>query len=533
MIPNPILFHQDDPMPTFAFPLTSKLFRQTSTRKKFESCLFVFLLCLICVSSTDAQPASPSELLKNSGFEGGSGGDGRGGGVPRWAPFESGYDVDRKNQHGGDQCIRCDSVNSETLQGALCTVELNQKKPVPIFASGWSRADKVSGSSNPDYSLYVDLAYSDGSNLYGQLVSFRTGTHGWECRQILIFPTKPVKSMSVYALFRKHSGTVWFDDFSAHALDDGGIFDSQSLVLPARNGLAVKGDSLSLTGKDGLGLTLNGSGDIVQVKSGEKRINGDVSGGFYVRDVGADSPILPIRGQVRPNQQKGLTISSTPGLRLTASIKIIPEGDTLSIDGEINDVSKQNRAVTVYFALPVSAHSWIWGDDIRLSRKIDEKSEYANLTNVNVGAIGGMSLYPYACINNSETGLGIANQMDMPNVYRIFYNGPTHQFVIAWDFALAVKTGAWPSNNARFRCRLFRMPPGQAEWGFRAATKRFYQLNSPTSRDLQSRRGSGFPFRIPPKWNARRISQSHIMRAITASKRTMQPVFSAFDIQSR
>ncbi len=478
---------------------------QFSKDKKTWLCFAAFILLMsaafLFLSSRRviAQPATAGELLKNSGFEGGSGGNRDGAGVPRWEAYEAGYDVDRQNQHGGDQCIRCDSVRQNGLRGAQCKLELNQKIAVPIFVSGWSKADQVSGLPDDGYSLYVDLIYTDDTPLWGKSSAFSTGTHAWERRQLIIFPQKPVKSMTVYALFRKHSGTAWFDDFSAHSLEGAGIFDSQPLAFPSRAGLTIKGDPISIQSRDGLSVTFNGSGDLTAVKTNGEKLNGEAHGGFYIRDVEAESQILPIRGAIRMNKAKGYTLSSTPGMRLNASIKVASEGDALSIDGEINDVSKQDRAVTVYFALPVEASGWTWGDDIRRARTIDFKNEYANLTSVNVGATGGISLYPFGCVSNSKTALGIANQMDMPNVFRIFYNGPTHQFVIAWDFALTQKTGTWPAGNARFRCTLFHLQVGQAEWGFRAAAQKFYHLNSPNFNRLAKAEGLWMPFTDPSK----------------------------------
>src|SRR5689334_1426998 len=56
--------------------------------------LLFFACALFCLTSyrVCAQPAS--ELLKNGSFEGGSGSDGKGGGVPRWEAFGNGYDID-------------------------------------------------------------------------------------------------------------------------------------------------------------------------------------------------------------------------------------------------------------------------------------------------------------------------------------------------------------------------------------------------------------------------------------------------------
>ena len=41
-----------------------------------------------------------------------------------------------------------------------------------------------------DYSLYVDLVYADGTPLWGQTAQFRTGTHDWEAREMIILPEK-------------------------------------------------------------------------------------------------------------------------------------------------------------------------------------------------------------------------------------------------------------------------------------------------------------------------------------------------------
>src|SRR5689334_9112281 len=167
--------------------------------------LFCIGFALVSLTSNLVSAQPISELLKNGGFEGGSGSDGKGGGVPRWEAFGMGYDVDRQTHHGGDQAIRCDSLRPKTIHGAQAVLTLNQAHATPIIVSGWSKADQVSGARDTDYSLYVDLEYMDGTQLWGQIATFRVGTHDWERRQILILPAKPVKTMQVYALFRNHT----------------------------------------------------------------------------------------------------------------------------------------------------------------------------------------------------------------------------------------------------------------------------------------------------------------------------------------
>src|SRR5436305_635260 len=64
--------------------------------------LFVLALLALSIGAATAQPGA-AELLRNGTFEGGSGPNGKGGGVPRWVPVDAGYDIDRTTHHGGDQ----------------------------------------------------------------------------------------------------------------------------------------------------------------------------------------------------------------------------------------------------------------------------------------------------------------------------------------------------------------------------------------------------------------------------------------------
>jgi hypothetical protein len=70
----------------------------------------------------------------------------------------------------------------------------------------------VSGTADSDYSIYLDIAFQDGANLWAQTANFATGTHDWQLAQSVVEVDKPVKAVDVYALFRRRSGTVWFDD---------------------------------------------------------------------------------------------------------------------------------------------------------------------------------------------------------------------------------------------------------------------------------------------------------------------------------
>ena len=176
---------------------------------------------------------------------------------------------------------------------------------------------------------------------------------------------------------------------------------------------------------------------------------------------------IPIRGAVQPRKAGGINIGGVVNrLHVVFNAAVYAERDALTIDGELTDTTKSDRAVSVYLALPVNADGWTWSDDIRHVRRIEGAQEFTNQTPVAAGATGTLSLYPYGCVASASGGLAVASQMEWPSVYRIFYNAAARQFVIGWDFALTGKTAAWPSHNARFRCRLFRLPAGPTEWAF-------------------------------------------------------------------
>jgi hypothetical protein len=101
---------------------------------------------------------------------------------------------------------------SQTALGAAQYVAVNQTKPAPLAIEGFSKADKVSGGKDSNYSLYVDLTFQDGTNLWGQTATFDTGSHDWQQSRFIIKADKPIKGANVHLLFRNHRGTVWFRD---------------------------------------------------------------------------------------------------------------------------------------------------------------------------------------------------------------------------------------------------------------------------------------------------------------------------------
>ena len=148
-----------------------------------------------------APPAGPT-LLHNGDFENAEAGKPSG-----WDPAPQGCRLAPGEGRAGSQALCAENPAGKGWVGASQTLDLRRTHSSPLVVRGWSKADHVSGGADNDYSLYADLVYADGTQLWGQTADFRAGTHDWEQRQVIILPEQPVKSLTLHCLFRNHSGT--------------------------------------------------------------------------------------------------------------------------------------------------------------------------------------------------------------------------------------------------------------------------------------------------------------------------------------
>ncbi|MCC6728583.1 MAG: hypothetical protein IT208_04515 [Chthonomonadales bacterium] len=412
-------------------------------RTVIAACLAALLWCAGVAAAQRAQ------RITNPGFERAAGERAEG-----WAPYESGYALDRAARRGGGASIRCSNSGPDERRGATWTLELAQIAPAPLLVTGWSRSEGVSGAPDLDYAIYVDLEYMDGTPLWAQVAPFPTGTHDWVRRQVLVVPSKPIRRAWIHALFRRHTGTVWFDDFDARALPSDGVFDGQLLAAP-------------------------------RLPAGQRA-------GWFARDVAADGPVLPIAdARGRPAGGAGRL-----GLRLTGYVE--------SAAGRIGrttlaDTTGRDRAVTLYYVERLDGPRPIWWQDIRRGQPAGSAGEWANLTAVNVGATGFLSLYPFGCVTVGRTGrcLGIPPLLG-PRVARIAYHAPARLFYVAFDLALTPRaarcTDGRGHGTASVAVARFNVDPA---WGFRDAAARYYALFSDAFDRRATQEGIWIPFTDP------------------------------------
>jgi len=409
----------------------------------------------LAIKILQIEDRSGENLIKNSGFEVVDNDN-----AQYWSHYNNGYKaisgIGRNNSVG----ILCKNESGKGSYGIMQNIVLNQKTAMPIAVKGWSKAENVSGGRDSNYSIYVDIIYQDNTPLWGQTGNFSTGTHDWEKKDFLIVPSKPIKSLTIYGLFRGHIGTVIFDDFELYELGRGGyMLDNVPIQIPEPKKIYssfsdtfdTKGLSIGYDQQEGIVTSLR-IDDYEYAQT-------DMPSGFLARDVANNSDFYQFQDSIC--QELGLSLN----------VNAYDKDGCLHVEGEIRDLKGVDRAITLICALPIDAVGWKWHDDIRKFRIIEDGKEYSNCVNIGTGS-GMLSLYPFGVISNDKHGLTLAIDMDMPAQYRIAYNSTTKQFFIAYDFGLAKETDNFPS-SAPFKFVIYTT---DHRWGFRSSAKRLYEI---------------------------------------------------------
>lgn len=347
-------------------------------------------------------------------------------GKAQWRPFERGF------QREGDTIVCDNGADAAARRGATVSMQLNQAEPAPIVATAWSKAEGVTGTADSNYAVYLDLQYQDGTPLWGQVGTFATGLHDWQQRRVVIFPEKPVKSLSLHLLLRGHGGKAWFRDVRLHAMrapHGATLFDGQPVVL---RGPAVEG--------------------------------------FQVRDVAAGGDVMRIEGRAL-------------GLELTS--KASGADDARFIDVTLRDTTGRDRAVTLFYAVPVDRQGLVWLEDPRRSTPVPARGEVTSSNSFQAGN-RRLGRWPFAAVAGPAGGVGLGIDMLRPAFFRTVYNPGSGELYLAYDIGLTPEKPA-----ARVRICRFRFDPA---WGFRSALARYYELFADQFRCRTPEQGLWMPF---------------------------------------
>lgn len=399
-------------------------------------------------------------------------------------PWEAGYEIDEAIAHSGERSVRMSADDPEIQHGMAFSVELNQERPIPIVASVWSRAQDVGGTPASGYSLWLDLTFTDGTNLWGQYKPFECGTHDWQQRSVSLAPTKPIRSVLVYGLFRGKTGTVWFDDFVLTQLElaeGAGAF----------NGVPVVAERPTLSPQEVIELAA-GEGLTLRLDAATGALVGDDGGvgGIFWRDVQANSDFRQPRAPVTRDGDAVALRARDEELGLELDARFSPRPGCIDVTGQVRDLTGRDRAISVYLALPWDATGGLWYDDQRRSQEISGDITWENAVRVGVGPRGVASRYPLACVTTDAAGAAIAVPLDRPRIAELAYDGATRELYAALHLGLSAETRRFPS-SAEFALTIFPVDPA---WGFRDALARYYALNPECFVKRTRREGIWMPF---------------------------------------
>jgi len=251
-------------------------------------------------------------------------------------------------------------------------------------------------------------------------------------------------------------------------------FDFQTFE---RKSFAVAPESKAaspLATKDGLALTLCRNGAIADVRVGKTslRARTRTPSGLLLRDFAAKSPPVPVGGMVKESKGQVRQSAKCLGISINATYSARP--DRIDIHCDLKDLTGKDRAITLYFAMPIAAEQgWHWYDDLEHSRPVVGEEEFiASAGESAAGANGVNSLYPFATLTSDRTAIAFGIPLDQPRFCRMVYNSVMQQFFIAFDLALVPEVKRWPS-SAAVDFSIFTHEP---TWGFRSCVKKYYTM---------------------------------------------------------
>ena len=342
--------------------------------------------------------------------------------------YESGF------KQEGETYVCDNGADPDARRGVSWSMTLNQKEAAPVAASAEAKVLIAEGSANSDFSLYVDLTYMDGSHLWGQTSSFDPDSAlGWQRREVIITPDKPIRSLAIYLLFRNRSGKVLFRNPQFGTINSDTVMRFDGVVSE-------------------------------QAKPPQN--------GFLLRDVAAGSDFVFLTEEAL-------------GVRL--SCKKRSAGGVNFYDLSVKELTGKDRALTLVYTRPLKGSGAVWFHDPRRSTVLEnKKSELMNATRCEVGSSGLLSRYPFGAVASGGAGIALGLDPSTPVFFRIGCQPQTRELFLACDIGFAKE-----KNTAQFSfCEYEFDPSGE----FRSALSRYYEIYPEAFRTRIKKQGLWMPF---------------------------------------
>lgn len=347
-------------------------------------------------------------------------------------PYERGFTRD------GDEIVVDNGDDAARRAGAVWSLALNQTEARPFTVRTEARCERGPGGTRTRaFSLYVDLVYMDGDHLWGQTADFAPDPQrGWRAGTVTVIPAKPVRSASVYCLYRGLPGRVRFRAPAVRIREqaDLALFDAQPVAL----------------------------GDLPRHEAG-----------FLVRDVQrADDGYAPIP-----------VGGETKGVRL--SVVETPAADGATYRVTVEDRTGRDRALTLVYAWPLPAGDLVFEEDPRTAVPLaDNAPQRSDAQAMGCGA-GGLNRWPFGAVSVGGRGFALGIDTAHPAYFRTAVHPSTRLLFIAFDLGLAPE-----KRTAAFAFRRFTFTGG-----FRGALAAYAAREPDAFKTRVPEQGIWMPFR--------------------------------------
>ena len=321
------------------------------------------------------------------------------------------------------------------------------------------------------------IAHTVPVNRWVDLSNWRLSIHRGAIRQldIYLYSVPPGQAHA----YRWEFAQFALEGVDEHAVVfDTNIYADSAFKREQAGPAATASPVVPVVTADGLELVIDQVGIGVAIDGATVGAASNAPNGILVRDAATEQPPVTVGGTIVGAQNSARQEARLDALGLEVKAEIKGDGGTIDIRGTVTDLRGQDRAVTVYFALPLAEGPWQWWDSVAVSRAAQNRAEeYSNLeTGLAYGTNGAHSKYPLGAVSlPGRGGLTLAVRMDEPVVHRIACSPGLRLFYIAADFALIPEKAADGRSlaTAPFHFVLYRHDPA---WGFRAALQRYYTL---------------------------------------------------------
>lgn len=347
-------------------------------------------------------------------------------------PYERGFTRD------GDEIVVDNGDDAARRAGAVWSLALNQTEARPFTVRTEARCERGPGGTRTRaFSLYVDLVYMDDDHLWGQTADFAPDPQrGWRAGTVTVIPAKPVRSASVYCLYRGLPGRVRFRAPAVRIREqaDLALFDAQPVAL----------------------------GDLPRHEAG-----------FLVRDVQrADDGYapIPVGGEAK-------------GVRL--SVVETPAADGATYRVTVEDRTGRDRALTLVYAWPLPAGDLVFEEDPRTAVPLAGNAPQRSDAQAMGCGAGGLNRWPFGAVSVGGRGFALGIDTAHPAYFRTAVHPRTRLLFIAFDLGLAPE-----KRTAAFAFRRFTFTGG-----FRGALAAYAAREPDAFKTRVPEQGIWMPFR--------------------------------------